>query len=371
MKQEIRSIQDLNLTKKILKSKDFELFKFPAFPPKQPVLWETIIKGDVAVSLEDKFVKVGSFNLDTPFKTHHNQPLHQVLKKRIFPHFNVFESEEIKVELSNFIQERFKEKLDLPSINVMDELAMPVVVYGMIKAFGVEEKDFSSLLSYSLSLKSIAATPGFKYFKPNVVNAAIALNKCLGSIYLERKNLKPGIIRSLVELEEEGEITREQGLTLLITLFIGGFETTPVMICNGINLLNNNKHWVNDFKGGNGDYETLFWEIARVKSPVVFLARKCLKDLKIDDVQFNKGEILHLQIDRMHLTSGELELEEGKLTNKPNRNLVFGAGRHLCVAHIQARIEIELLLEAYVQNFDLWNFSKTGAGVNNFMLLKR
>ena len=83
-----------------------------------------------------------------------------------------------------------------------------------------------------------------------------------------------------------------------------------------------------------------------------------------------KREILSIQVLRIHLESEEFKKDVIELAEQPDRNLVFGLGRNLCVAHVQARIEIELTMNTIAQYVYKWTLQNSNESIKEWRLQK-
>jgi len=96
-------------------------------------------------------------------------------------------------------------------------------------------------------------------------------------------------------------------------------------------------------------------EVLRLYPPLLYLMRKCVADTEIDGFAISAGERVLVGIasanrdEEVYPAAEEFRLDR----HQPAPHLSFGHGLHMCVGNALARMEAEVLLDAFLDQFDI------------------
>ena len=160
----------------------------------------------------------------------------------------------------------------------------------------------------------------------------------------------PQAVNALIAFEDEdGAFTDEEIASHLTMLIIGGSETFPKTLANGIVRLWEHPDQRAALSSDPTGIPTAYNEIVRYDMPTQFLCRTLLSDVELHGQSLLTGQgILFLYASANH-DEGEFENPEVfDIRRSPRRTLSFGAGTHAClgthVARLEGRIALEMIL---------------------------
>jgi cytochrome P450 len=161
----------------------------------------------------------------------------------------------------------------------------------------------------------------------------------------------PQAANALIEFEDEqGVLSDEEIASHLTMLVIGGSETFPKTLANGIVRLwehpDQRAALAVDPRGIPAAYN----EILRYDMPTQFLCRTLLGDVELRGKSLRAGQgALFLYASANHDEAEFDEPEVFDIRRSPRRILSFGAGTHAClgthVARLEARVAFEMILD--------------------------
>jgi len=346
-------ISDYSLCKKILQSPHFSLFVRPLAVSPQLQSWESILFSATGGTLAHKLHKISYGVLLNPFKTRSDEPIHKRLRSELAPFFNRFSEEQLQRELSLFIEKQTTALRERSSFYLMSEFAMPIVTYGIMRSMGIKNYDVARFNQCSLALQKLAATPVVKMHSPEMVGQIMSLMHFFADYYAGVKQTdEEGIISKLLELVKSNVINTEDYFYLCLAMFSGGFETTPVMICNGLKLLYENPTQLQYLLNHPAAIEEVFWEVGRLKSPTISVFRKVNVEVILEGYNFEPGQRIVLLIDDAHRNDSNFNASPHfNIENSAKKNLVFGGGKFHCLAHALGKTEVEMAIAHAVKDF--------------------
>jgi cytochrome P450 len=168
-----------------------------------------------------------------------------------------------------------------------------------------------------------------------------------GNALAEDRRAHPGedLTTSLVQAEVDGErLTSAEIASFFILLVFAGIETSRNAISHGVLALSRfpeqRHHWWSDFGGVR---RTAVEEIVRWASPVIYMRRTLVEDIRLGDTQMASG-------DKVTMWYSSANRDEAKFVNpwmfdvrrNPNPHFGFGGGGvHFCLGANLARREID------------------------------
>ena len=147
---------------------------------------------------------------------------------------------------------------------------------------------------------------------------------------------------------DESELRAVAGLVLA-----AGFETTVNLLGNGIRLLLNSPDQLAALHEDPSLWPNAVEEILRLDSPVQLTARVALRDTEIAGVQVQAGEIVIICLAAANRDPEVFSDPHRFDVRRPNagRHLAFSGGRHFCLGAALARIEGEVGLRSFFEQF--------------------
>ena len=164
----------------------------------------------------------------------------------------------------------------------------------------------------------------------------------------QRNNLAPGGFGACIHARvDAGEITAAEAPTLVRSLLSAGIDTTV----NGIGaaiycLARFPEEWAR-LRNDPSLARNAFQEAVRFESPVQTFFRTTTKDVDIGGYRVGEGEKILMFLGAANRDPRRwVDPERYDITRKTSGHVGFGAGVHMCVGQLVARLEGEVLLSA-------------------------
>lgn len=214
------------------------------------------------------------------------------------------------------------------------------------------------------------AASSFNMLGPNVDNleedlaAIMEVSEFLNNVPAER--MKPGSWSDdLFKAAERGELDVLEARGALPTYLLPSLDTTIYAKANLIHNLGANPDQWRKLKADPSLISSAVYEGVRHSATVRGFTRVAATDYREGDVFIPQGE-------RVILSYGAANRDERHYTNpdafeidrNPRDNLGWGHGDHLCVGMFLARLEIEVMLEAMVEQVETIEVDATEYGTN-------
>ncbi|WP_020524459.1 cytochrome P450 [Catelliglobosispora koreensis] len=168
----------------------------------------------------------------------------------------------------------------------------------------------------------------------------------------ERAHPSDNMLGEIVKAHvDEGEYTPEAVTVAVVSLLLGGFETTIQMLTGTIAALLLNDEALQRVRADASLYDAALDEAFRWASPSAGLYRLVLRDTEIGGTAVKSGSMVYLCIAAAHF-DGDVYADPAAFTlGRPGTHLGFGLGPHYCVGAPLARIEARAALAALLAMF--------------------
>lgn len=262
-------------------------------------------------------------------------------------------------QLRGHIQDITKGLLDglqgKSEIDVIAELAEPLPAIVTAEMLGVPTSDHLQLKQWSADfaemLGNFQHNPG-RY--PKVLQAVAGMTEYFrDAIRHQREHPREGLIQSLLTAEIDGDrLTEEEVIANCIVTMVGGQETTTNLIGNGVLTLLRNPGEMERLRNDLSLIPSAVEEMLRYESPSQHTARMCPSDREMGGKRIQKRQAV---IAVMAAANRDPERfpnpDRFDITRKDNRHLAFGYAAHFCFGAPLARVEGQVVLEAFLRHF--------------------
>jgi len=258
-------------------------------------------------------------------------PDHTRLKRVMLKGIRPMNDDRLKDVVFNLVNDLLSTARNRGKIDAIADFAYPLPIYVTLDVLGVPQSKRDSLKSACEKFLSLSRDP-----RPSF---EIALQSQDGLLEIRtefarilesrRSQPKRDFISNLAEAEKQGVLKESEILTTLVTVLIGGHETTTYLLGSALWIL---KQYPEQFRLLQNDPSILpvaTEEFIRFVGPFQYLKRVTTRDIKIRGRSIKKGDLVlaHLR--------------------KPNRHLGFGHGPHACLGAPFARSEVPIALELF------------------------
>lgn len=221
--------------------------------------------------------------------------------------------------------------------------AYPLSVFP--RAVGLGPDGLDNLLPYGTMVFN-AFGPRNAHFEAAMSEAA----KVVGWINAQcmREALSPeGIGATIWAAVDTGEITREEAPVLVRSILSAGLDTTIIGIGNGLYAFASNPAQWKALRDNPALVRPAFDEILRWETPVQTFFRTTTKSVEIGGVSVPEDAKILLFLAAANRDPRRWDKPEAfDIARRATGHVAFGAGIHMCVGQMLARLESEMILSA-------------------------
>jgi pimeloyl-[acyl-carrier protein] synthase len=233
----------------------------------------------------------------------------------------------------------------LPCIVTAEMLGLPVADYRQLKLWS---QDFAEVLG------------NFQH-NPDRVSKLLKTTEDMTSYFrsaMRKENLRPdGLVSSLMNAEIAGDrLTEDEVIANSIITMVGGQETTPNLIGNGVLALLRNPDQLEKLRANLSLIPSAVEELLRYESPSQQTARLAPEDTELGGKQIRKGQVVRAVMAAANRDPERFpDPDRLDITRPDNRHVAFGYGGHFCFGAPLGRIEGQIALEEMVRQLPTWS----------------
>jgi surfactin family lipopeptide synthetase A len=240
-------------------------------------------------------------------------------------------------------------------IDVIAQLAEPLPAIVTAEMLGVPTSDHLQLKKWSADFAEMLGN--FQHNPeryPRVLEAVAGMTEYFqDAIRQQREQPREGLIHSLLTAEIDGDrLSEEEVIANCIVTMVGGQETTTNLIGNGLLTLLRNPGEMERLRNDYSLIPSAVEEMLRYESPSQHTARMCPSDREMGGKLIQKRQAV---IAVMAAANRDPERfpdpDRFDITRKDNRHLAFGYAAHFCFGAPLARVEGQVVLEAFLRRF--------------------
>lgn len=149
----------------------------------------------------------------------------------------------------------------------------------------------------------------------------------------------------------------------LVCAFIGGIETVPKIVSHGLMELNARPEQMAAVRADLGaNIPSATEEMIRYCAPAQWFMRTCYKPVTIAGQQIRPGQRVFYLVGSALRDEAEFDRpDEFRWDRSIPRTLAFGLGVHFCIGTHLARLEIRILVDAFLRRVPKFSFDMAGA----------
>jgi cytochrome P450 len=212
-------------------------------------------------------------------------------------------------------------------------------------AIGLGSEGLENLLPYG-SMAFNAFGPRNRHYETAMAEAAKVVPWI--NAQCAREALSPDGIGAMIWASvDTGEITAEEALLLVRSLLTAGLDTTIISIGNALYAFAENPAQWQALRGDIGLARSAYDEVLRFESPIQTFFRTTTKPAEIGGVAIPADAKILLFLASANRDPRKWdEPERFDISRRAAGHVAFGAGIHLCVGQMLARLEAEMILAA-------------------------
>jgi pimeloyl-[acyl-carrier protein] synthase len=240
-------------------------------------------------------------------------------------------------------------------MELLADFAEPLPAIVTAEMFGIPVEDHVQLKEWSATF---AGMLGNFQHNPDRIGEVLAAAENLtayfqNTILSQRKKPRPGLVRSLMTSEVDGDrLTDEELVANCIVTMVGGQETTTNLIANGMLTLLRNPDQMARLRSDTQIMPAAVEELLRYESPSQHTARLAPNDVVLGGKQIHKRDAV-IAVMAAGNRDPERFPDPDRLDfdREDNRHLSFGWAAHFCFGAPLARIEGQIAFATLLARF--------------------
>ena len=259
----------------------------------------------------------------------------------------------LKPRLSEIIAKTLAPLRTADRFDVVSELAVPVPVTIIAELLGVETERSDDFKRWSDEI--IAGVTGSRRrvgpLNPDFGGAMGAFQNYFGELMEKRRQQPRSDLISILIQAQDGEagLTHGEVVTFLLTLLIAGNETTTNLVGSMIEALYQNPKQLERLVQDRGLVPNLIEETLRYAPPVQFLCRRSRCPVELAGTKLPENAAVLPLVAAAN--RDERRFDDGDtfdISRDASGHLSFGFGTHICLGASLARLEAQMIMEAFL-----------------------
>jgi len=233
----------------------------------------------------------------------------------------------------------------LPSIVTAEMLGLPVADHRQLKLWS---QDFAEVLG------------NFQH-NPDRVSKLLKTTEEMTAYFrsaMRKENLRPdSLVSSLMNAEIAGDrLTEDEVIANSIITMVGGQETTPNLIGNGVLALLHNPDQLEKLRANLSLIPSAVEELLRYESPSQQTARVAPEDTELGGKRIRKDQVVRAVMAAANRDPQRFpDPDRLDITRPDNRHVAFGHGGHFCFGAPLGRLEGQIAFEEMVRQLPRWS----------------
>lgn len=267
-------------------------------------------------------------------------------------------TKDMSINIRSFVEETTQMLLeylqDKEEIEIISDYAFPLSAAVIARILGVPIDSYHELRKWS---NLLVQTIDFSRNQTNLRagrQVLIEIRSFFQPILDEKlKNPQDDVISKLSKhLMKDETLSFEELLANCILLLIAGQETTVNLISTGILLLIKHQDQLQILRENEYLIESAIEEVLRFESPTQLTARVACEDIIFHGDFIRKGDRVFVLIGAANRDPVQFQhANVFDITRMNNRHLAFGYGEHFCIGATLARIEGQIAIKRFFQQF--------------------
>ncbi|MFB7334473.1 cytochrome P450 [Streptomyces adustus] len=276
-----------------------------------------------------------------------DDPEHHTQRRLLVPSFTVKRAAALRPDIQRIVDERLDAMIAQgPPADLVSAFALPVPSMVICSLLGVPYADHEFFEEQS---RRLLRGPEVA----DVLDARARMEGYLGDL-IDRKRKEPpgsGVLDDLIHRRAgDGEIDRDELISLGVILLVAGHETTANMISLGTFTLLRHPDRLAELRADPALLPAAVEELMRMLSIADGLLRQAVEDIEVDGATIRAGEGVLFStsvINRDESTYPEPDTLD--FARSARHHIAFGFGIHQCLGQNLARAEMEIALHTLFQ----------------------
>ncbi len=279
---------------------------------------------------------------------------HSRIRKLVSEALNPRRIRALRDRVREVVDARLVAAARLGTFDFVREVAEPVPVHMIAELLGWPESERHRLRPWSACIVRLYEKDHTAGDEARAEEATTEFAAMLNEL-ADARRLDPrdDLITGLVTVEVEGErLTRDELIATCMLLLNAGHEATVNAAGNGLLALLQHPHQLERLRNDRTLLATAIEEMIRYDAPLQLFHRFVLEDLEYKGVALRRGDRVGLLYGSANRDPRAFErADQFDVARTPNRHFGFGTGVHFCLGAPLARLELEVLLSALLEQF--------------------
>lgn len=315
--------------------------------------------------LSDKTDEFAAKFGECPLHRHHTMslvfndpPYHTTVRKLVASAFTPRKLAEFEPLIEGIVDKLIDQVAEMGRFDMIDDFAKVLPTEIISFMLGVPESYRAKLRGYSLAILG-ALDPVVPPDRLAAGNAAVEeFSEILNDLINHRRANPEGaaqgeVLEALIFGEHDGRrLTQEELIQNCIFLLNAGHETTTSLVGNSVGTLLDHPDQHRLLRDEPGLITTAVEEFLRVESPLQIGNRRAGAAIELEDEVLPEGTYIHTSIAAANRDPAVFpDPDRVDITRKPNRQIAFITGPHVCLGATLARIEGRIAIGKLVERF--------------------
>jgi cytochrome P450 len=280
-------------------------------------------------------------------------PAHTRLRALACQAFTPRRVEALRSHIQEIVNKLLEDVLSVGCMDVMKDIADPLPAIVTAELLGLPVADHRQLKAWSTDFAEILGN--FQHNTDRASRMLQTLEEMVGyfrtAIKRHRHDPEDCLIDALLNTKIEGEwISDDVIIANCILLMVGGQETTPNLIGNGMLSLLRNPEELHRLRMDLSLMSSAVEEFLRYESPSQHTTRLAFQDVELGGKKIRKRQAVIVVIGAANRDPKKfLDPDRFDITRKDNRHLAFGGGAHFCFGAPLARLEAQIAFETILR----------------------
>ena len=298
----------------------------------------------------DAFAKVTAFKL--LWMSALDAPEHTRLRTLVHKVFTPRRVAEMRPRVERITADLIKDLHGRSSADIVHDYAYGLPIYVIADMLGAPPKDWEAIRDWSSQLASFQP-PHYEGIQ-ETWKAIVEFRAYVEELIVERRrNKHTDLLAALLDVELDGDrLTQQELEAMFVLLLFAGHETTTNLVSNGIYRLLSHPDQLALLKDDPGLIVNAVEELLRFDTNVQTGPRMAARDLEVAGVEIPKGTTVMAMIAAANRDPGRFpDPDKLDILREENKHLGFSVGPHYCLGQALARLEAQIAVGTFFQEF--------------------
>jgi pimeloyl-[acyl-carrier protein] synthase len=280
-------------------------------------------------------------------------PMHSRLRALAAPAFSAIRAEPLRDHIQEIVDRLLDPLLRAGGMEVLEDFGDPLSTIVTAEMLGVPSSDHRQLKAWSADFAEVLGN--FQH-NPDQIPRMLRTLRDMQAYFMEairdhRRNPRDAVIDSLLTAEIDGERMSDDAVVAnCILIMVGGQETTPNLIGNGILTLLRNPDELERLRNDLLLVPSAVEELLRYESPSQHTTRIATRDVELSGKRIRKDETMIVVMGAANRDPERFpDPDRVDLSRPDNKHLAFGGGAHFCFGAPLARVEGQVAFDTIMR----------------------